>query len=58
MDYFKRFLRNLGLLAALMVLLFIFSPTLMTDAFNALGNIFGPLVVVMIIVAVLPKKKS
>ena len=58
MDYFKRFLKNLGLLLALFVLLLIFSPTMMSDVFNALGAIFGPLLILMVIVAALPKKKS
>lgn len=58
MDYFKRFLKNLGLMLALFVLLLIFSPTMMSDVFNTLGAIFGPLVILMVIVAALPKKKS
>jgi len=57
MDYFKRFLKNLGLMLALLVVLLIFSPTLMSDAINTLGAIFGPLLFIGIIVAALPKKK-
>ena len=57
-DYLKKFLKNLGLLVALLVLLLIFFPTLMADAYHALGQIFGPLVILMVIVAALPKKKS
>ena len=57
-DYFKKFLRNLGLLAALLVLILILSPTMMSDVFNALGAIFGPLLILIVIVTALPKKKS
>ncbi|HBO33526.1 MAG TPA: hypothetical protein DD636_02095 [Anaerolineaceae bacterium] len=57
MEFFKNFLKNLGLLVVLGVVLLLVAPDMMRQVYDAFGQLFGPLVIVMIIVAALPRRK-
>ncbi len=54
--FLKNLLRNLLILGAIFIVLFIVSPGMMSQVYNALGQLFGPLLIVIIIVAALPRK--
>ena len=58
MSFLKGFLTNLLILVAIGVVLFIAAPDMMKGVFQLYGGLFGPgLVVVLIIVAALPRKR-
>ena len=58
MEYLKKTLKNLGLLIIIGIVLLIIFPTQMSDAFNTLGALFGPILILVLIAAALPNKKS
>ena len=57
MEFFKRFMINLALLAAAGLLLLIFFPDIMRSAYSLLGALFGPLLILIVIVAALPNRR-
>ncbi len=57
MDFLKGFLRNLGLLLIIGLILFILFPDMMKQIFQLYGTLLGPVAIVVIIVAALPRKK-
>jgi len=58
MEYWKKTLKNLGLLIIIGVVLLLIFPTQMSEAFNLLGALFGPIIILILIAAALPNKKS
>ncbi len=59
MEFAKNFLRNLILLGVIGVVLFIVFPDMMSQIFGLYGALFGPgLVLLVIIVAALPRKNQ
>ncbi len=56
MDYFKKLLRNIGLLLIIGIVLLMLSPSIMGQVYNFFGALFGPLVILMIIAIALPKR--
>lgn len=56
MQFFKIFLRNLLLLFVMGVVLFIFFPDVMNQVFQLYGALFGPLILLIIIVVALPRR--
>lgn len=58
MEYFKRFLKKLGLLILILVILLLLFPTQISEAYNILGAVFGPLIFIILVVSALPSKKS
>jgi hypothetical protein len=57
MDYLKIFLRNLGILVLIGVVLWILFPSWMTEVYKLYGAIFGPIALLILVVAALPKRK-
>ena len=55
MRFFKDFLRNLGLLIAFGLVLFVLFPEFTSQAFSLYGALFGPLAIIIVIVAALPR---
>jgi len=58
MRFLMDFLGNLFWLFVIGLLLFLVFPDLIRQVYNALGNIFGPLAILMIIVAAIPRRKT
>lgn len=58
MQFLKNFLKNLGFLVVIGIVLFFVAPDMMRQVFNAFGQLFGPLAIIMIIVAALPSKRT
>jgi preprotein translocase subunit SecY len=54
--FWKNLLRNILLLGAIFIVLLIVSPTIMSQVYDMLGQLFGPLLIVMVIVAALPRR--
>lgn len=57
MKFLKDYLRNLALLAFVLVVLLLVSPSMVSQAYNALGMILGPILILVILVAALPRKR-
>jgi len=57
-QFLKNFLKNLGFLVVIGIVLFFVAPDMMRQVFNAFGQLFGPLAIIMIIVAALPSKRT
>lgn len=57
MQFLKDFLRNLAILIAIGIVLYLLYPSWMSQVFNIYGLLFGPLAIVMLIVFALPRKK-
>lgn len=57
MDYLKVFLRNLGFLVLIGIVLLVLFPSWMRDVYQLYGAIFGPLALLILVVAALPAKK-
>ena len=57
MQFLINFLRNLLLLLVLCAVLYLFFPDLLGQVFNMFGQLFGPLAILLIIVAALPGRK-
>lgn len=61
MDYLKGLLRNLAIMVGFGLILYIAAPEIIGTAYQTIGILFGPLAILMLIVAALPyrrKKKS
>ena len=58
MEYLKKTLKNLGLLIIIGIVLLLIFPTQMSEAFNTLGGLFGPILILVLIATALPNKKS
>jgi hypothetical protein len=56
MEFLKGFLRNLVLLIVIGILLLIFFPDIMKQVFGLYGALFGPLAIIILVVAALPKR--
>jgi preprotein translocase subunit SecY len=54
--FWKNLLRNILLLGAIFIVLLIVSPTIMSQVYDMLGQLFGPLLIVMVIAAALPRR--
>ena len=57
MDFLKSLLKNLAFLLAIGVVLFILFPNQMSQVFQFYGAIFGPIAILILIVAAIPRKK-
>jgi len=57
MGFIKRLLINLAFLIGLGVLLLILFPDMMKQVFQLFGGLFGPAVILLLIVAALPRKR-
>ena len=58
MQFLKNFLKNLGFLVVIGIVLFFVAPDMMRQVFDAFGQLFGPLAIIMIIVAALPSRRT
>lgn len=58
MQFLKNFLKNLGFLVVIGIVLFFVAPDMMRQVFDAFGQLFGPLAIIMVIVAALPSKRA
>ena len=58
MQFLKNFLKNLGFLVVIGIVLFFVAPDMMRQVFDAFGQLFGPLAIIMIIVVALPSKRT
>jgi hypothetical protein len=58
MQFLKDFLRNLAILLVIGLVLFVISPTMMTQVFQIYGAIFGPLSIALLVVFALPRKRD
>lgn len=56
MGFVKKLLKNLGFLVLIGIALFMLFPEQMTGIFNLYGAVFGPLAVILLIGAALPKR--
>jgi len=56
MQFVKRFLLNLALLVVIGIVLFILFPDMMRQIFQLYGLLFGPLALVILVVAALPRR--
>ena len=56
MQFVKDLLRNLAILIGLGIVMLIFFPDIMTQVYQLFGALFGPLIILIIIVAALPRK--
>ena len=57
MDYLKAFLRNLGFLVLIGIVLLVLFPSWMRDINRLYGAIFGPLALLILVIAALPARK-
>ena len=57
-QFLKNFLKHLGFLVVIGIVLFFVAPNMMRQVFDAFGQLFGPLAIIMIIVAALPSKRT
>lgn len=55
--FFRAFLRNLGLLVVLGGGLFILYPDVARQVFELYGALFGPIAILFVVVAALPRKR-
>ena len=58
MNFLKTLLRNLAFLVGIGIVLYILFPDMMSEVFEIYGALFGPLAILLLIGAALPKKKS
>ena len=56
MQFVKDLLRNLAILIGLGIVMLIFFPDIMSQVYQLFGALFGPLIILIIIVAALPRK--
>jgi hypothetical protein len=57
MTFLKRFLINLAFLIGLGIILTIISPNIMKQVFQLFGGLFGPLALLFVVIAALPRKR-
>lgn len=55
MSFFLKFLRNLALLLVVGIVLYLIYPDIMRQVYDLLGALFGPLILLILIVAALPR---
>ena len=58
MKFLLKLLRNLAFLIGIGIVLYLFFPEMMSDVFQLYGKIFGPLALIALVVAALPRNKS
>jgi cytochrome bd-type quinol oxidase subunit 2 len=58
MDFMMKLLKNLGFLVLIGIALFVLFPEQMSGIFNLYGAVFGPLAIIFLIGAALPKKSK
>lgn len=58
MTFLKKLLRNLAFLIVIGIVLLILFPDMMSQVFEIYGAIFGPLALLILIVAAVPRNKS
>ena len=58
MRFLKDFIINLFWLFVIGLLLILVFPDLIRQVYSALGNLFGPLAILIIIVAAIPRRKT
>ncbi len=56
MDFLKGLLRNLAILIGIGIVLLILFPIQMSQVYELLGGLFGPIAILILIGAALPKK--
>jgi preprotein translocase subunit SecY len=57
MEFLKNLIRNLLILAIIFIGLLFVAPEFMRQVYGLLGSLFGPLLILMLLVAALPKRK-
>jgi hypothetical protein len=57
MQFIKDFGRNLIFLIVIGIVLFIVAPGMMNQVFQLYGALFGPLIIVILVVAALPRRQ-
>lgn len=57
MDFLKGFLRNLALLAGLGLIIYLVEPEMVRRVIEAYWLIFGPLALLFVVVAAIPRRK-
>ena len=57
MKILTKLLKNLAFLVGIGIVLYILFPEMMANVFQLYGKIFGPLALLALIVAALPRKK-
>ena len=57
MQSLKGFLRNLGALLIIGLVLFVLFPDMIKQVFHLYGALLGPLFILMLIIAALPRKR-
>lgn len=57
MKFLIKLLKNLAFLVGIGIVLYILFPEMMANVFQLYGKIFGPLALLALIVAALPRKK-
>ena len=57
MQFLKDFLINLAFLALIMIGLFIAAPDMMRQVVDLLGGLFGPILILIVLVRALPKRR-
>jgi hypothetical protein len=56
LQFVTDFLRNPGLLLIIGIVLLVLFPDMMRQVFQLYGALFGPLVILMVVVAALPRR--
>ncbi len=56
MEFLKNWLKNLGILLVIGILIYLMFPAMMKQVFELYGMIFGPIIFVLILVYSLPRK--
>lgn len=57
MTFVKDLLRNLALLAVIGLVLFLLFPKMMAGVFQTYGALFGPFIILILVVFALPQRK-
>ena len=57
MEFLKGFLRNLGVLLIIGIVLYVLFPDMLKQIFQLYGALLGPVAIIVVIVAALPRKK-
>ena len=57
MQFLKDLLRNLALLIVIGIILLLVAPAMMKQVYELFGALFGPMLLLLIVVAALPRRK-
>jgi len=57
MSFFKALMRNIAILIIIGLAMYIFFPEVMGQVYDLLGALFGPLLILIVVVAALPGKR-